>query len=237
MIYLGTSGWYYNDWIGPFYPNNILKNEWLKYYCTKFNSVEVNASFYRLPYENMINSWFKKTPNNFLLSFKGDQFITHKKKLKNVSDYLAIFLNRIKIVKNKLGVILWQLPPKLRLDLILLENFLKLLDPELRHCIEFRNEDWFIKEVFHLLRAYNVAFCIISAPKLPSIYEVTTDFAYIRWHGLSNWYQYDYSKNELEKWAKIIKDLNVKDVFGYFNNDFNAKAPQNCTILKELLKQ
>ena len=134
-------------------------------------------------------------------------------------------------------MILWQLPPQLRLDLTLLENFLKLLDQDVRQCIEFRNVDWFIKEVFDILRAYDVALCIISAPNLPSLYEVTTDFAYIRWHGISNWYQYDYSKKELEKWAQIIKDLNVKDVFGYFNNDFNANAPQNCSVLKDLLKQ
>ncbi len=236
MIYLGTSGWSYEDWIGKFYPEDIKKNEWLNFYSKKFDTVEVNASFYRLPYEKMIKGWKNKTPNDFLLTFKGSQLITHKKKLKDSEEYLKKFYDRIKLVEKKLGVILWQLPPQLKKNIDLLEDFLNKINSNYKQCIEFRHKSWFSKEIYNLLKKYNVAFCIISAPKLPSTIEVTADFAYIRWHGTDDWYKHNYSKEELNGWATQIKKLNVNDVFGYFNNDYKGFAPKNCIKLKKILE-
>lgn len=235
MFYFGTSGWYYDDWVNNFYPKDIEKNEWLIYYSQRFNSVEVNASFYRLPFKNMVKGWNNKTPDDFLFTFKGSRLITHNKKLKNVDESLNRFFKRIKM-SDKIGVVLWQLPPFLKKDLNLLENFFTKLDSNIKQCIEFRHKSWFEEDVFDLLRRYNVAYCIISAPGLPSTIKVTSDFAYFRWHGINDWYKYNYSKNELNGWASKIKQLDVKDVFGYFNNDYNGYAPQNCMVLKELLK-
>ncbi len=235
MIYLGTSGWSYDDWIGKFYPEDLQKNEWLKFYSKKFNTVEVNASFYRLPFKNMIRSWKDKTPDDFLLTFKGSQLITHRKKLKNSEDYLKKFYDRIKLADEKVGVILWQLPPQLSKDKTLLEKFLNKLNYDYKQCIEFRHKSWFDKEIYKLLEKYNIAFCIISAPGLPSTIEVTSDFVYIRWHGINDWYKHNYSKNELNEWASRIKKIDAKDVFGYFNNDYNAFAPKNCLELKKMI--
>ena len=235
MIHLGTSGWYYDDWTEAFYPTDIKKGEWLPYYAKKFDTVEVNASFYRLPFKNMVKGWRNKTPDDFLLTFKGSRVVTHRKKLNDVKEYLNRFFDRIKLAE-KIGVVLWQLPPNLKKDLNRLEQFLTLLDSDLKQCVEFRHESWFDDETYDLLGKYNVAFCIISAPKLPTPVEVTADFAYIRWHGVNDWYKHDYSKKELSKWADTIKDLDVDDIFGYFNNDYNANAPKNCLQLKDLLK-
>lgn len=236
MIYLGTSGWSYNDWVGNFYPEDLKSNEWLKFYSKKFNTVEVNASFYRLPFKNMVKGWKNKTPDDFQLTFKGSQLITHRKKLNDVDQYLSKFFDRIKLAENKVGVILWQLPPSLKKDIDLLEDFLNKLNYDFKQCIEFRHKSWFNHEVYNLLSKYKSAFCIISAPKLPSTIEVTSDFAYIRWHGLEEWYRYNYSKNELNGWATQIKKLDADDVYGYFNNDFNAFAPENCLQLKQILE-
>ena len=236
MIYLGTSGWYYDDWKSSFYPEDIDKSEWLPYYATKFDTVEVNASFYRLPFKNMIKGWIKKTPDDFLLTFKGSQLVTHKKKLREVDEHLEKFFNRISIAEEKVGVILWQLPPSMKKNLTLLEDFLNKLSTDFRQCVEFRHKSWFEEKTYELLRSYKTGFCIISAPELSSTIEVTSNFSYIRWHGLTDWYQYNYSKNELNGWATQIKTMDVDDVFGYFNNDYHAFAPKNCMVLKEFLK-
>lgn len=236
MIYLGTSGWSYKDWVGKFYPKNLKQNEWLVFYSKQFDTVEVNASFYRLPFENMVKGWKNKTPNDFVLTFKGSNLITHKKKLKDVDDYLEKFFDRINIAGEKVGVVLWQLPPKFKKDFNLLEDFLNKLDSDFKNCIEFRNKSWFDDETYRLLEKYNVAFCIISAPDFETKIKVTTDFAYIRWHGKDDWYRYNYSKEELNGWATKIKNLDVEDVYGYFNNDYEAFAPKNCIELREILE-
>lgn len=235
MLYLGTSGWYYDHWKDTFYPEDLKKSEWLAYYSKQFNTVEVNASFYRLPFRNMVKGWKNKTPDTFLLTFKGSKSITHNKKLKGVEEYIDKFFERIKL-SEKIGVVLWQLPPSLKKDNDRLENFMTKLDPDIRHCIEFRHKSWFEKDVYDLLRQYDIAYCIISAPGLPSTIQVTTDFAYFRWHGVNNWYKHNYSKNELNGWATKIKQLDVKDIFGYFNNDYMGYAPKNCKALKEILE-
>lgn len=236
MIHLGTSGWYYDNWEEIFYPKDIEKNQWLEFYSQKFDTVEVNASFYRLPFKNMIKGWKNKTPENFLLTFKGSKLITHNKKLKNSEDYLEKFFNRIKLAQNKIGVILWQLPPKVKKDVNLLEDFLNKLSSDYNQCIEFRHKSWFNNdEVINLLKKYNTAYCIISAPNLPSTVKVTADFAYIRWHGKDDWYRYNYSNDELNSWATQIKKIEVDEIYGYFNNDFEGLAPKNCLKLKEIL--
>lgn len=234
--YLGTSGWYYDHWIDTFYPSDLSKGDWLPFYAQRFNTVEVNASFYRLPFKNMVKGWKNKTPDNFSLTFKGSQLITHKRKLKNIKDYLSTFQQRIRLAE-KIGVVLWQLPPTLSKNIHRLNDFLGLLDKNMRHCIEFRHKSWFEDEVYNLLRNHDVGFCILSAPKLPTEIQVTSDFAYIRLHGIHDWYKHDYSEKELKKWAETINNLKVDTVFCYFNNDYNGFAPKNCSRLKELLSK
>jgi uncharacterized protein YecE (DUF72 family) len=236
MDYLGTSGWYYAHWADRFYPKGLPKSDWLPYYCTKFNTVEVNASFYRLPSESMVAGWREKTPAGFVFAFKGSRVVTHLKKLKGTSEYLATFYARVGMVGEKLGVVLWQLPPSLRFDLALLEGFLAELRQDIRQVVEFRHDSWFTPETFALLERYHVGLCIVSSPTMPVVVKATAGFAYVRWHGNALLYISNYSHKQLEDWARQIRGLPVQDVFGYFNNDAFAFAPQNCLELKEILK-
>ncbi len=235
VIHLGTSGWYYDDWVDTFYPKDLEKSKWLSFYAQQFDTVEVNASFYRLPFENMVKGWRRKAPDDFLFTFKGSRVITHRKKLKDSEEYLDRFYSRIREIGDKLGIILWQLPPNLHRDDEKLEAFLNMLDSSIRQVIEFRHESWFDQKVYNLLEKYNVGYCILSAPGLPTVFESTSDFAYVRWHGKNDWYKQEYSKQELGGWASQINQLDVSEVFGYFNNDYQGFAPKNCAELKQML--
>ena len=235
MYRLGTSGWYYDEWAGTFYPEDVDKREWLSYYTDHFDTVEVNASFYRLPFKNMIKGWDNRTDDDFLFVFKGSRVVTHVKRLKDVKDQLDRFYDRISLIKHKTGAVLWQLPPGIRRDDDLLIGFIEDLNKEYRNVIEFRDESWFREDIFDLLRDHDVSYCIVDCPDIPSVMEVTSDMAYIRFHGKENWYSYDYSGQELGGWASKIKQLHAKDVFCFFNNDQGGYAPKNCEALKEML--
>lgn len=235
MFHFGTSGWYYEDWVGDFYPEEIYKKEWLGFYSKEFSTVEVNASFYRIPFENMVKGWGNRTPDDFIFSFKGNRMITHRKKLKEVEEDIERFMKRIFLVGDKLGPILWQLPPGLRRNDELLEGFISQLYGDNKHVIEFRNNSWFDNEVYSILEKYGICLCVISGPGLPEVLETTADFSYIRWHGAEHWYNWDYSEEELQVWADNIIDMDVKDVYGYFNNDVGGFAVKNCKRLKEML--
>ncbi len=235
MNYLGTSGWYYAHWAGRFYPSGLPRQEWLSFYCTRFNTVEVNASFYRLPSESMVTGWREKTPEGFVFAFKGSRVVTHLKKLKGTAEYLSRFYARVGLVGEKLGIVLWQLPPSLSLDLPLLESFLADLDPEIPQVVEFRHPSWFTQEVYALLERYHIGLCIVSSPALPVVVKATASFAYVRWHGDALLYATRYSRRQIEQWADLLSRLPVKDVYGYFNNDAFAYAPENCLELKEAL--
>ena len=237
MIYLGTSGWYYKHWARRFYPAGVVQHDWLGYYATKFSTVEVNNTFYRLPSQKMVQGWDEKTPDDFVFAFKGSRLVTHLKKLRNTADALHVFYERMKLVGHKLGIILWQLPPSLSLDVPLLEGFLAELDPGIRQAVEFRHQSWFTPEAYRVLEQYQVGLCIISAPTLPTIITTTAPFSYIRWHGKAALYATNYTDRELEDWAKTIRALPVDDVYGYFNNDAFAYAPTNCLHLINLLQQ
>ena len=235
--YISTSGWSYNHWASTFYPKGIPSNEWLQFIAAKFNTVEVNMSFYRTPSEKILMKWREKTPDDFIFVIKMNRFITHLLKLKNVEEPLRRNIQRYKLLGNKLGVILHQLPPSLKKDIGLLKDFLELLPKDIRHAVEFRNDTWICKETFTILEKFNVAYCIVSAPKLKCELRVTSNFSYIRFHGVDKWYKYNYTDKELEWWAEKICSFMKKgiDVFAYFNNDFEAYAPFNALRLRELV--
>lgn len=235
--HFGTSGWYYDEWVGEFYPGDVPKKEWLSFYSREFDTVEVNSSYYRVPLENMIKGWWRKVPEDFVFSFKGNRMITHRKRLKDVDEEVRRFMERVSLIGEKLGPVLWQLPPGLKRDDGLLEGFLSCLSEKGRHAVEFRDRSWFDVGVYSLLEKYGIGLCIISGPGLPEVLETTSDLSYIRWHGKEHWYNWDYSEEELKIWAKRISDLDAREVFGYFNNDAGGFAVHNCRRLKALLKE
>ncbi len=237
MIYIGCSGWYYNHWREVFYPESLDKKEWLSYYTKFFNTVEINASFYRIPFSGVVKGWYKKSPSSFLFTLKANRKITHEGTPGENKEILRRFYGLSEILKEKLGCVLFQFPPSLRRNDEILKRFLEGLAPNKRNVIEFRHKSWFNDAVYKILEQNNTGFCIISAPGLPEDIVVTSSFSYIRWHGKKRWYRYEYSKMELERWKKIIKELSKKgDVFGYFNNDFYGYAVKNALEIKGLLR-
>jgi uncharacterized protein YecE (DUF72 family) len=235
-FHIGCSGWSYKAWTGKFYPADLKPGQWLPYYAQHFNTVEVNMSFYRFPFKNMLKGWYDNTPKGFVFTLKANRMITHIKKLKGTEKLLGSFYSLADLLKEKLACILFQIPPSLAKvkHLKTLEDFLCTLSPDHNNVIEFRHRSWFCKEVYHLLSSHNAILCVLSAPDLPSDAIATGRLAYVRFHGVNSWYDYQYNKEELRKWANRIKKLKV-DTFCYFNNDVNAYAPYNALELAEML--
>jgi len=236
MIHVGTSGWTYDDWSGPFYPENVRRTEWLSYYAARFDTVEINATFYRIPTQPMIDAWNRRLPTTFHLAVKGPRSITHVRRLKDYQDLLAVFLQRV-LKLNALEVILWQLPPSLERDLGRLEGFLEALPPKVRHAVEFRHPSWWDEETSAVLRRHAAAQVAVSHPQLPDALRPTADFLYLRFHGLGRQlYRYRYSREELAQWASRLRPhLAERTLYAYFNNDFDAHAVANAVEFRGLL--
>jgi uncharacterized protein YecE (DUF72 family) len=239
QYYIGTSGWHYDHWRGRFYPEGLPKAKWLEFYSRRFNTVELNNSFYRLPSEAAFASWYRSTPDDFTLAVKVSRFITHIKRLKDVEEPVANFMDRAKILKEKLGPLLYQLPPNMHRDDGRLESFLSVLPPGLKHVLEFRHQSWLDEGVFQILRRHKVGFCVFDMPGLTCPLAATADFAYLRFHGSTGLYYSSYSDEELAGWAKGLGGLapEVRAVYIYFNNDAEAYAVKNAVILGGYLER
>lgn len=235
-IRIGTSGWVYDDWQGRFYPEGVKGSDRLSYYAEQFDTVEVNATFYRLPTQNMIDAWNRRLPADFHLVLKGSRLITHLKKLRDCRELLHTFLDRA-LVLSTLKVILWQLPPSLHKDLSLLEEFLALLPGEVRHAVEFRHGSWWDDQTAEALARHQAAFVAVSMGGLPDTIIPTTDLLYLRFHGPADLvYQYDYPDKELAAWVERVKPhLPGRILYAFFNNDYHARAPKNAETFRELL--
>lgn len=232
---VGCSGWIYPHWAGLFYPEGLPEREWFQFYARVFDTVEVNATFYRFPSEAMVKAWLGKAPQGFLFTLKAFRGITHLRKFRGTEELVRRFYQRGEILAEKLGGFLFQLPPNLKYNRDLLLRILDQLDPRHRNTLEFRHPSWFTEEVVELLRERGVAMCIVSAPELPELVVTSAKHAFVRFHGKGVWYAHRYSKRELEEWAKRVRELPVEVVFCYFNNDWNAWAVENAQTLKELL--
>lgn len=236
--YIGCSGWHYEHWRGLYYPEKLPKSKWLSFYARQFNTVELNNSFYKLPSEKAFTSWLESTPDNFVFSVKVSRFITHIKRLKNLGSAVENFLSRADLLGDKLGPLLYQLPPNMKRNDELLQNFLSSLPQKYQHVVEFRHESWIDEAVFDILRRYNTGLCVFDMPGFGCPLIATSNFAYIRFHGSESLYFSCYSEEELSQWAKRIAQLSetIKDSYIYFNNDAEAFAVKNAIILENYLK-
>ena len=235
--YIGTSGWHYEHWRELFYPSELPKGKWLQFYAGYFTTVELNNSFYRLPSEEAFVNWQKSSPNNFSYAVKVNRFITHIKRLRDVQVPLQNFMSRVQLLQNKLGPLLYQLPPNMKRNDRALEDFLAMLPYYHRHVFEFRNKSWLSDDVFALLCRHGTGFCIFDMPGFTSPLIATTDFAYIRFHGSTGLYWSCYSDEELSRWTRHIIELGrgLRAVYVYFNNDAEAYAVRNAQKLREML--
>ncbi|HZB11887.1 MAG TPA: DUF72 domain-containing protein [Chryseolinea sp.] len=236
-IYIGTSGWHYKHWRGRFYPVSLRPEEQLDYYLMFFDTVEINNSFYRLPTRETFLKWHSDTPMEFLFSVKASRFITHMKKLKEPEDPLDLLMSRADALEDKLGTILFQLPPGWMINLERFDYFLSALPRSERCVFEFRNSTWYTTDIYDMLRRHNCAFCIYELAGHTSPLIVTADFVYVRLHGPGGKYQGSYKNNTLKEWALQVLQWKEegKDVFIYFDNDQEAFAVFNALTLKDMV--
>ena len=235
---IGTSGWHYDHWRGIFYPAQLTRAEWLSFYTRRFNTVELNNSFYRLPSDSAFASWYHSSPPDFTFAVKVSRFITHIRRLKNTGEAVENFVNRAKNLKEKLGPLLYQLPPGMHRSDDGLESFLSTLPRGMRHVFEFRHESWLEEKVFTILRQHNVGLCVFDMPSFRCPPVATADFAYIRFHGSGELYASGYSDEELAEWAEKIVRLasGLSAVYIYFNNDIGGYALKNAETLRGYLQ-
>ena len=234
--YIGTSGWHYDHWRGEFYPKDMAKSRWLDFYSRHFTTVELNNSFYRLPSEKAFINWKHSSPPGFVFAVKVSRFITHIRRLRGIEEPMANFMARAQFLGGKMGPFLYQLPPNMKRDIELLEDFIRILPEDTSHVIEFRHPSWFDDRVFDLLRRNNIGFCIYDMPDCNTPVIATSDTAYLRFHGSHQLYASCYSDKELVGWAKKIPELGAGMVFAYFNNDAEGFAIRNAMTLENLLK-
>ncbi|MBM3118289.1 MAG: DUF72 domain-containing protein [Chloroflexi bacterium] len=235
--HIGTSGWHYEHWRGLFYPEKLAKSKWLEFYAHHFTTVELNNSFYHLPSEKAFVNWHESSSKGFVFAVKVSRFITHIKRLRNVEEPLRNFLSRADSLWDKLGPLLYQLPPNMKRNDKILEAFLAILPPQYRHVFEFRHDSWIDDGVFDILRRHNSGLCVFDMPDFTCPVVATADFAYIRFHGSAGLYWSCYNDDELSDWAKMIVELgkNLKAVYIYFNNDAGAYAVRNAKTIAQLL--
>ena len=234
-VHVGTSGWHYKHWLGLFYPEKLPTKEMLNFYVQHFDTVELNNSFYHLPADSSFDSWRENTPRGFLFAVKGSRFITHMKKLKEPHTSTAKFFLAAERLGKKLGPILFQLPPRWRINVERLREFLASLPREHRYVFEFRDPSWHVPEVYEVLRRYNAAFCIYDFAGNPTPQEITANFTYLRFHGAN--YSGSYSAEQLRDWSQEIIEWrrSLRDVYVYFNNDIGGHAIHNAKELLRLL--
>lgn len=249
QIRIGTSGWQYSDWNKRFYPVGIKNEDKLPYFSEFFSTVEINSTFYHMPRATSVQHWYEEVPKGFVFAIKMNRYITHTKRLlpdKDMDDAVAEFYDHIHHLHERLGIILVQLPPSMTVDLARLSHFVDQTAEaaqrhkmEFRLAIEFRHESWLIPEVFAYLRSVHVATVINDSPKRwPATKEITSDIAYIRFHGSKYLYRSSYTHKELQAWATFIQEqcIGCKQVFAYFNNDRAAAAVDNALELKRLTR-
>lgn len=236
-IHIGTSGWSYAHWKGPFYPEDINDEEMLDFYCRHFQSVEINSSFYHLPQQATLEHWHDKTPAGFVFSVKASRYITHMKKLKEPKQSLGLLFDRISVLGNKLGPILFQLPPKWHYNPERLSAFLDGLSKDFKYAFEFRDPSWLNAQSYELLERHGAAFCIYELDGFLSPREVTADFIYVRLHGPAGPYQGDYDTQTLAGWAGAFSTWSKqgRSIYCYFDNDEAGYAAQNAMALHSML--
>jgi uncharacterized protein YecE (DUF72 family) len=235
LTYVGTSGWDYPHWRGVFYPPGCPRARWLDHYARVFSTVEVNATFYRRIRGETLKRWRSSTPEGFLWAVKASRLITHLRKLKGVEEALETFFSDMSLLGEKLGPVLFQLPPSLEFDSGLARTFLGLLPGGTRYALEARHPSWTSDKALSLLKAHNIAWCIAdTAGRFPYLEAITAGHAYIRLHGSRQLYASEYTPEELQAWANRIRSWD-RDTYVYFDNDFMGFAPKNALRLRELL--
>jgi uncharacterized protein YecE (DUF72 family) len=231
MIWIGTSGYNYPEWKGHFYPADLPAAKMLPYYAARFPTVEINYTFYRMPNEKLVEGWAAQTPLPYKLTLKAPRRITHDGRLKNVGSLVAGFCQVAGTLGDKLGALLFQLPPNLKKDTAVFDAFLAELPPKVCAAFEFRHASWLDDEIFERLAARNLALCIADSEKMSTPLRVTADYAYFRLRDEG------YTPDDIGRWAENIarETAACRDVFVYFKHEDEGKGPEFAKLLMERL--
>lgn len=237
-VYIGTSGWSYPSWRGPFFPKEIKVKDHLRYYATQFPTTELNAPFYRTPTIKAVEGWRDQTPPGFIFAWKASKFITHWKRLTNSENSVALLVSRLKILGSKAGPVLFQLPPRFKANRERLASFLKLLPRRWPYAFEFRDKSWYDDGILDLLRDNDISLCLSDHHDAPSPWIVTAQHVYVRGHGPGGKYKDHYPDKTLRAWARDIQKWKRqrRTVFVYFDNEQKSAAPADAKRLMEMLK-
>jgi uncharacterized protein YecE (DUF72 family) len=237
QYYVGCSGWFYWHWRNIFYPPGSPPSQWFNHYMSRFRTVELNAPFYSWPTVATINSWIRQLGRKkFIYTVKVCELITHVKRFRGTHELVEDFGYIADLLGAHFGCFLFQLPPSFHYTPARLKMIVGQLDHSRRNVVEFRDPSWWNEKVYAAFRDTGAIFCSCSGPRLPDALIKTADDIYIRFHGLKRWYRHDYTKEELTKWAKKIKNSRAKRVWAYFNNDRDGYAIKNARQLLRLLK-
>lgn len=238
-LFVGTSGWTYDDWKGCFYPKGLPKSRWFDYYSSRFPAVEINATFYRAFKDQTYLKWRERAPQGFGYVLKAPKNITHRKYLVDVEADVQVFIQSAALLEDKLEMILLQVAPGTPYDLERLQKALLAFNEPTQVAVEFRNPRWFTDEVADLLKAVGATFCNPDSPRQKLTDILTSNRAYLRLHGREHWYSYNYSHEELIEIAKVAREMTRRGanrVYIFFNNDFEGYAPANALALLDILR-
>ncbi|MDB5708685.1 MAG: hypothetical protein JWL96_755 [Sphingomonas bacterium] len=238
-IRIGCSGWVYPHWRGRFYPEKLAAKNWFAFYAEHFDTVEINNSFYRLPKAETFDAWRAQAPDGFCYAVKANRFLTQAKKLKDCEEPLERMMAPFRHLQLALGAILYQLPPRFRLNLDRLESFLDLIPKDVTNVFEFRDKSWFVDEVFALLDRHGAGFCAHDMPGLETPRIATGNAAYVRFHGGEGKYWGRYPDERLLGWADWMlgQSRQGRTVWAFFNNDVDAQAIHDALTLKAMIAQ
>jgi len=237
-FFIGTSGWTYEHWKGCFYPESLARKKWFDFYSTRFNAVEINATFYRSFRDQTYLNWKAHAPQGFGYVLKVPKTITHRKLLKDVEVDIQTFCQSAALLEESWKMVLLQVPPNLTYDPGLLRAALQVFPDPSRVAVEFRHDSWFNADIERLLSTLGVAFCNVDSPRHALTDFLTSERAYIRLHGREHWYSSNYPDEDLVYLASLLRRLSVRgarEVYVFFNNDFGGFAPANALTLKRFL--
>lgn len=238
VFFIGTSGWTYDHWKDRFYPHDLPKSRWFDYYAAQFNSVEINATFYRTFKDTTYDKWRERAPQGFGYVLKAPRLITHRKYLLEVGEDIRRFYQSCELLQEKFELVLLQVAPQLSYDLPRLQKALSAFPDPSRVAVEFRRPEWNTRQTMDLLNGFGATFCNVDSPRQKITSYLTSKRAYLRLHGRQHWYSYNYSHDELQEIAALARNLvekGAENVYIFFNNDFDGHAPANALALKSLL--
>ncbi|WP_022724352.1 DUF72 domain-containing protein [Rhodopseudomonas sp. B29] len=239
-VLIGTSGWHYASWRGPFFPDGLPLKRQLQYYASQFPTAELNGVFYRTPTPEAVRGWREQTGKDFVFAWKASKFITHWKRLSDKSaNSLELLEDRLGLLGDKAGPILFQLPPQFAADEDRLQSFVGMLASKRRYSFEFRHPSWYSPAILRLLRKSGISLCLSDHHDAPAPWKRTADFVYVRGHGPSGRYHSHYPGKALREWAARIKGWRRQgvDVYVYFDNDQKSAAPLDALRLARMLEE